>query len=140
MPKELQEGPPALHDSHTHGPTALHEAGQGQTQIQQPGGQARHPEIQESQGVSEWDPDADPYFVTMLCYSMQHLGCLLLARVCTVHSKNFSSTLRLQQLACRTPLQTSRAVISERSSHQVVLCLQTVHGLPSMLLAHQVNR
>lgn len=60
VPKELQEGPPALHDSHTHGPTALlHEAGQGQTQIQEPGGQARHPEIQESQVVSEWGLDAD---------------------------------------------------------------------------------
>lgn len=89
MPKELQEGTPALHDSHMHGATALHEAGQGQTQIQEPGGPARHPEIQESQGVSECNLDDEPCCI-MLCYSMHLLGCLLLASFYTVHNKDYS--------------------------------------------------
>ena len=50
MPKELQDGP-ALHDSHVQRATALDGAGQGQMAIQEPEGQARQPEIQESQEV-----------------------------------------------------------------------------------------
>lgn len=50
VPKELQDGP-ALHDSHMPRANALHEAGQGQMELQEPEGQLRQPEIQESQEV-----------------------------------------------------------------------------------------
>lgn len=51
VPKELQEGPTPLHESHMEGVTALDEAEQDQSRLRELEGQARQSEIEEGQEV-----------------------------------------------------------------------------------------
>ena len=62
MPKELQEGPPALLDSPMPRAMALSEAGQDPNVLREPEGQARQPEIQQGQEVSH-------LLATELCFA-----------------------------------------------------------------------
>ena len=70
VPKELQEGPPPLHDSHMQGVAAVDEAAQEQARLQEEEGPAKQPEIQEGQEVGQLLESSNVSFCTTLCYAV----------------------------------------------------------------------